>query len=384
MKIILPLNHKEMLESMGSFAFNNKIPIWCVGGCVRDWFMGNRNKDLDLVCEKNPEPVVSFCIKKWGGQAKRFDEFGTFRVFLKNGLRLDFARARVESYRNPAALPGVKPGSLDEDLGRRDFTTNALAINIRPGAFGCVKDLFGGIDDIRRGKIRVLHRLSFKDDPTRLYRAARFAGRFGWKPDKETERLVLDAVKKGWPRLLSRERLKTELWRILEEKDPSKAFGVMKKWGLLEFLHPKLGWRNRALDARAGTNLPAQRLGVLASGMGKDGVPFLESLRLERTVFLQLKHVLSMMEGGFCSKGPGMSEFERAVLRASRPGLPGSAFKPLLIDGNDLKNAGIPPGREYSRILDRAAMAQWKGRFSSRKSALKWLRRSLLVCRRLK
>lgn len=366
---IIPLNHKEILREIGIFASRRGLPLWCVGGCARDWFLGIKNKDLDIVCGKNPAPLVEFCLKKWGGKSKKFDEFGTFRVFLANGLRLDFVRARSEAYPEPASLPEVFPGSLAQDLKRRDFTVNAVAVGMLPDSFGQVIDLFGGISDVKKGLIRVLHERSFIDDPTRLYRAARFAGRLGWKPNGKTKKLISEAVRKGCPALLSRERLKNELWRILEEKDPSRVFSLMKGWGLLKFLHPGLKW-----SAGASSDIgPAARLGVLASGI-KDGLQLLESLNLERPVFQQLKHAVEMVNGRCCSRAK-LTELERSVILHAAPGLPKYAFSPLFVDGNDLKKAGVPPGKEYSRILDFAAKAQWKGLFSSRKSAFKWVKK---------
>ncbi|MFH1619433.1 MAG: hypothetical protein ABIG11_05960 [bacterium] len=369
---ILPLNHAGILKELGRYACSVGSSFWAVGGCVRDWKLGLKNKDLDLVSTQYPASIAAYCVEKWGGELEKFDRFGTCRVFLDNGLRLDFVRARREKYPKPAVLPEVSPGSFRDDLARRDFSVNAIAVDLQPDNFGEVADIHGGLADIEKRSLRILHEKSFRDDPTRLYRLARFAGRFGWKPDGTTLGLVREAVAKGYPALLSRERLKNELWRVLEERYPVPALMLMKKWDILKFIHPALRC-NYGISASAE---PAARLGIIAAGMKDDGRHFLESLQLERSLCLQLKNAFGILRNKACSK-TRLSGLEKEIIVNSLKNLPACSLKPLFLNGSDLKKAGIPPGRKYSLILDDAARAQWKEEFFSRQSALVWLKKRL-------
>ncbi|MBI4801824.1 MAG: CCA tRNA nucleotidyltransferase [Elusimicrobia bacterium] len=281
-----PLNDLALIRELGAAASDGKAEIYAVGGCVRDWALGRPAADLDFLLSSAPTPVAQALVGKYGGVFTRFDKFLTVRVFLENGRRVDFARFRKESYPGPAVLPVVEPAlSVAEDLGRRDFSVNALALAVLPARFGEVIDPFGGLDDIRRGCVRALHHLSFHDDPTRIFRAARFAGRFGWEIDKETRVWIKESVKEDLPALLSRERLRNELLHLLEEKNPDPAFAVLAKLDALRFFHRDFIWPATASPV-AGA-MP--RLAAIAAAMGRDGVSFLESLKLPNKTVAGIK-----------------------------------------------------------------------------------------------
>ena len=142
---------KEIVSSVPS-----GVSMFVVGGCVRDWLLGVRTKDLDLVVQGDPEPIVRFCTERWKGVPEAFEAFGTHRILFKGGGRVDVAQARREKYPAPAALPIVEPASIDEDLYRRDFTINAMAMEVAP-AFGNLLDPWGGLKDLEARRLRVLH-----------------------------------------------------------------------------------------------------------------------------------------------------------------------------------------------------------------------------------
>jgi tRNA nucleotidyltransferase/poly(A) polymerase len=367
----IPADIRARFEPLAREAGRLGTPLYFVGGCVRDWLIGKETLDVDLAVEGESAPLARAAARLWGGSAEEFDRFGTVRVSLPGGGNVDFARTRSETYARPAALPQVQPAaSIQEDLARRDFSVNALAL--RAGsAEGEIVDPHGGVQDLKDRRLRVLHARSFEDDPTRLLRGARYAARFGLAPEPETARLMKDAVERRLPALLSRERLRQELWRTLEENDPAPAFARMEEWGLLVFLHPRLKWVPSAgLEPDA-----ACRLGLCAMALGEEGSEFLSSLKLDRNLSRGLLAALKAAQEGRSPIKP-LPDFGVCMLRAGIPNLSPAAAQPLVIDGRDLQRLGLKPGPEFSRILNEAAAAQWKGVFHDKESALSWLKKS--------
>ncbi|MEK7744602.1 MAG: poly(A) polymerase, partial [Elusimicrobiota bacterium] len=171
----VPSGLRKPLERAAAAAKSRRLSVYAVGGCVRDWMLGRTVRDIDLSVEGEALPLAK-AAARGGGRWEAFDRFGTVRVFLPGGLRLDFARARAETYESPAALPRVRPASILEDLRRRDFSVNAMARPLGEG-LSMLLDPHGGRKDLRDRKLRVLHERSFVDDPTRLLRAVRLEQR---------------------------------------------------------------------------------------------------------------------------------------------------------------------------------------------------------------
>jgi tRNA nucleotidyltransferase (CCA-adding enzyme) len=167
---------------------------------------------------------------------------------LPDGLKIDVATARLEIYDSPAALPTVETGSIKMDLSRRDFTMNTLAIQLNPGGFGEIIDFFGGMKDIKEKVIRVLHNLSFVEDPTRIFRAIRFEQRLGFQIGKHTQHLMRNSVKMGFLQRLSGGRVLSELLLIFKEENPIPALSRMKDFDLFRFLHPSLKFDGETAD----------------------------------------------------------------------------------------------------------------------------------------
>ncbi|HNW43408.1 MAG TPA: hypothetical protein PKI19_02820 [Elusimicrobiales bacterium] len=274
-----PLNSLPILEKAAALAAAAGFEIYAVGGCVRDWAMGKVSEDIDFLVSGDAVALVEALSREYGGKYQKFGPFQTVRFFPAAWGRLDFARFRKETYARPAALPATEPANtVLEDLGRRDFACNAMAVRLDgPGAFELI-DPYGGLQDIRAGTLRVLHEKSFEDDPTRVYRAARFAGRFGWRLEDGTSSLLAAAVEGGTPGLLSRERLRNELIKILAEKDPLPALELLREAGALRFFHPAFAYSREAL---AGETFRL-RLAGIARLMGGAGGEFLAGLNLSR------------------------------------------------------------------------------------------------------
>ncbi len=161
--------------------------------------------------------------KKFTCRIRTHKKFGTAIILFPDGLKVDVATARLEVYDSPAALPTVEKGPIKMDLYRRDFTINTLAIQLNPRAFGELIDFFGGVKDIKEKVIRVLHNLSFVEDPTRVFRAIRFEQRLGFQIGKHTQNLMKNAVKMGFMERLSGGRVLSEFILILQEDNPIPA-----------------------------------------------------------------------------------------------------------------------------------------------------------------
>ena len=277
--LLRPLNDLALLEKAAGLASAAGLELYAVGGCARDWVMGRESADIDFLLSGDPSAVVEGMEKEYGGRHQKFSHFLTVRFFSTEGRRLDFARFRKESYSKPGALPTVSAAaSAEEDLKRRDFACNAMAVRLDgPGAFGLI-DPYKGLEDIKSGLVRVLHEKSFEDDPTRIFRAARFCGRFGWGLESGTRELALAAVKAGLPGLLSRERLRNELVKILSEADPLPALELLKGSGALVFMHPAFVFGG----SLRGLATARERLAGIAALMGPAGDEFLAGLRLSR------------------------------------------------------------------------------------------------------
>ncbi|MFA5139589.1 MAG: hypothetical protein WC728_10190 [Elusimicrobiota bacterium] len=356
---------RDLLRDLIKRACAADVSFYLVGGCVRDGLLGVPTRDVDLVTEQDPVRVA----RASGARLEVFDRFGTLRLSLPSGLRVDIARARAEIYPQPAALPQVRPASLAEDLKRRDFTVNAMALRLTTRGTGPLLDPFLGAADLKAGRLRMLHPASFRDDPTRLYRAARYAGRFGMRLESQTAGLLREAVAGRRPGLLSRDRLRQELMRQMSEKDPGPGMRLIERWGLASFIHPKLRWVGSAVKASD----PVVRLGVCALAMGNAGVEMIRSLPLSRE---QSRAVLTALTLAQSPRAP-LPAASLRMLRLHFKDVVPTAFSPLLVDGEDLKKSGLPPGKEYRRWLDAAARAQWRGEFRTRSEALRWLRARL-------
>lgn len=274
-----PLNDLPLLQKAAGLADEAGLELYAVGGCARDWALGRTSADIDFLLSGDAAPVVDGMEKAYGGSRQKFSPFLTVRFFDAAGRRLDFARFRKEIYAKPAALPTVsEAASAQEDLKRRDFACNAMAVRLNGHAPFALLDPYGGMDDIKAGLVRVLHAKSFEDDPTRVYRAARFAGRFGWRLEPGTLELARAAVRGGFPALLSRERLRNELVKILNEADPLPALELLKELGALTAIHPAFAF-DATVAAQQGA--PA-RLAAIAALMGPAGEEFAAGLRLSK------------------------------------------------------------------------------------------------------
>jgi len=243
----LPKEIKDLISQASDSAYSNNMSVYLVGGFVRDLILGVKNLDLDIVVEGDGIKFAEVLSQKLNVGLIRHRRFGTATVILKKYLKVDIATARQEYYPQPAHLPEVTRGVLKDDLARRDFTINAMAISINRQDFGRFVDCFGGRQDLANKKIRILHNLSFIDDPTRILRAIRFEQRYNFKIEPKTLNLLREANGLNMLERVSRERLRDELILILEEGHPLKPLNRTKELIGFDFINSGLSLSKKTL-----------------------------------------------------------------------------------------------------------------------------------------
>jgi tRNA nucleotidyltransferase (CCA-adding enzyme) len=328
---------------------------WVVGGAVRDALLGRLERgelvDLDIVVEGDPEPVA----RALGEIVASHERFGTYEV-VADGCLFDVVRARAERYAVPGALPEVIPAALEDDLLRRDFTVNALALN----AAGVLHAAPAAQEDLVAGRLRVMHAASFRDDPTRLWRMVRYAVRLGFVPEPATQQYATEAVRAGALETVSDERLGTELRLALQEPDPLAVLHAAQNQGLVADLDldpARVAQALALLPADAGRPDLALLGAVIDDGAWAAGYGFTaaEQRILDRCAALE--PVMPGRPSEVASRLRG--EPVEAVAVAGAKGDPETAglylhrwrHVGLEIDGHDLLAAGVAEGPDVGRRL---------------------------------
>ncbi len=410
----IPKRVHRILQQAGRIAIELGYRAFIVGGFVRDLLLGIENLDVDLVIEGDGIKFAGQFAKELEGRVKKYAEFGTAAVTLPDGFKLDVATARKEFYPQPAALPEVEPASLQEDLSRRDFTVNTMAIDLNPDSFGNLIDFFGGQLDLEQRKVRVLREDSFIQDPTRVFRAVRFEQRYGFSLEERTARLIEEALRSKALSRLSGERIREELIQILEEDKPGKVIHRMQELGVLEAVHPKLQLtveKERKLDylvdifARFQVLFPREvkrwliRLLLLLDDMSEAEVEeFCQRYRFSREERdslirgrLEAEKIVRKL-GPPGSLAPSfiyhlLEPFSQEILlfaiaKTGEKMLERRIFHYLAklkqvkveIDGNDLKRLGYLPSPRFSQILQELKKARLDERIKTKEEEIKYVR----------
>lgn len=235
---------QKILKIAGELGEKMNLPVYAVGGFVRDLLLGVPNQDIDLVAEGNGLAFARELAAILGGRTREHQKFLTAIVIYhdKNGIErhIDVATARLEYYEYPAALPTVELSSLKMDLFRRDFSINALAVRLDGDKYGNLEDFFGGKRDIKDKLIRVMHTLSFVEDPTRCIRAVRFEQRYKFRIGPGTEKLIKNILPKHLLEKLSSDRLFNEIKHLCNEENGAACFERLEDLGILPTLNPLL------------------------------------------------------------------------------------------------------------------------------------------------
>jgi len=245
--------------------------IYLVGGSVRDVLLGAEGFDIDIAVEGDAIGLARELARLLQGRIRAHEKFGTAVVLYGDHARVDVVTTRSEFYDAPAALPSVEHATIREDLFRRDFTVNAMAVSLKAGEFGRLVDPFGGRRDIAARRLRVLHNLSFVDDPTRIFRAVRYESRLGFRIDEHGVALARSCVEMGLFDDVSSARLRDELTDILDETDAPRSILRLAEIGVAKAVHPHLAAdeeaaelveRAFALRERYAPEVPRWRLGL--------------------------------------------------------------------------------------------------------------------------
>ena len=416
----LPRELREVISQASKISRETQMPAYLVGGCLRDLILQGKNLDLDIAIEGNGIIFAQNLAQKLKSSLKIHERFGTATLILNDRLKVDIATTRQEKYPYNSALPIVSPGSLREDLKRRDFTINAMALSLAADMEQKIIDPFGAQDDLAIGRIRILHNLSFKDDPTRIFRAIRFSQRLGFKIEPKTLLLLKEAISDGLLDKVNPHRMRDELILILKEQDP---FGSIKKLGdlgALSFISTKLkiGKSTRGLFksiaiqiAWFAKNFPARRqldtwlvyfAALLAPLTYTQIKMIIYRLGLRKG---DQKRIISYCRGrvkfiSFLSKKQLTPEqifslleplsYETIILLSATT--PNKNFKKYLVDffeiyngmrlcisGSDLGGLGILPGPEYRKIFAKVLTAKLNGQVKNRQTELALIRKLVEV-----
>jgi tRNA nucleotidyltransferase (CCA-adding enzyme) len=260
----LPQEIQDLICLVQDVAFRSNMPVYLVGGFVRDLILGVKNLDLDIVVEGDGISFAQDLASHLNAKLIRHRRFGTATVIAKSHIKvdpstsleghgersrtIDIATARREFYPAPAHLPVVEAGNLKDDLSRRDFTINAMAVSISREGFGKLIDFFGGKSDLNKKKVRILHNLSFIDDPTRILRAVRFEQRYSLRIEPETLKNLKEAVRLKMLEKVKPQRIRDDLILMLEEKKPLKEIRRLKELAGFSFISPRILISKKALQ----------------------------------------------------------------------------------------------------------------------------------------
>ncbi len=412
----LPGRVQALLRSAGAVADEIGARIYTVGGFVRDLLLRHENLDVDLVVEGDGIAFAERLGLRLDAKVTSHRKFGTALLTLPDGFRVDVATARTEYYEYPAALPTVEHSSIKMDLYRRDFTVNALAVCLNGERYGELLDFFGGQQDLRDKTLRIIHNLSFVEDPTRLLRAARFEMRFGLHLSRHAEQLSANAVQMGLLDKVAGPRVFTELQLILREPRPWAILRRLEVLGALAAIHPRfaLGRATEQRLQRVGEvltwynllYLPVQPapwlvhlLVLLEERPGPEARAILRRLspppKIADVVVQDLARLRALARSLQRAREVAPSRMYRWLAEASvemvlalmavvgRPELrkaigdflsASGRVRPML-RGDDLRALGIQPGPVYRDILNSLLYARLDGHVQSRDDELRFVRR---------
>ena len=400
----------HLLQEIGRFGEATSQSVYVVGGFVRDLLIGRENLDIDIVVEGNAVNFACQLGKVWGGQVQTHHQFKTATITRLDGLKLDFVSARNETYPSPGALPSVEYGTIVEDLQRRDFSINALAMRLQPDTFGELVDCMGGLRDLRAGCIRVLHERSFVDDPTRIFRAIRYEGRYSFQILEDDQKRILDAINQGVLNLISGQRIRNEIDHILSEEAAPQMVNRMCDFNLFGVIHPTwkislnfdVRWTTASQAIKwASASLPKDPINtrailwmtlltvpdsieVISSQLGLEN-----ELHTKLSAQAHLEHALNALSAsskpsevyGLLNRYP----LEPLVFAMVQPNQPDWRVEKIrnylthlrgvqpLITGDDLIRRGLKPSQAFSDLLGKAFAAQLDGEVSTKQEIYQFL-----------
>ena len=406
---VLSTETREVLDAVTRLAAAHGARAFLAGGLVRDVWRGETRaaRDLDVVIEGDGPAVARALASELGGALVEHERFLTASVASARHGRIDVVTARTERYERPGALPRVLPGSMAQDLRRRDFTVNAMAVELGSGSFGLL-DPLGGVADVERRRLRILHPLSFVEDPTRMLRAVRYAARLGLAADRWTLRCQTLALRLAPYPALSTSRLAAELERLLAEPSPGTVLAMAVRAGVVRLLDPR--WRPSrataarlaALDAtlewstvhRLATPLAVTALALASEQRPSVATALPERLGLSGDLLNRVRRALDAAPRLATRVRVTSSRSEVArvlreagdvaltLLHLTEPGArkrldwfarEGRAVAPRL-GGDEVIALGVPRGPMVSEVLQTLRDGRLDGRFGSREAEIGYVR----------
>lgn len=392
----LPVEERKILEAVRDTAQEEGCSVYLVGGFVRDLLLSFHSRDLDFVVEGNGGQFAQALLKRLpGGKLTQHVKFGTAQISFPNGSHLDVASTRLEYYSFPGALPQVEESCLRDDLFRRDFTINAMAICLNSERFGELVDYYGGKRDLQQSKIRFLHNLSFIEDPTRMLRAIRFVGRYHFKLAKETLEALFTAIETEVLLKLSLERFTEELLLILKEENYLSMGQTLIRSGLFQaWFGEDYSWNFNLADIKESTNWPlnVRWLSSVSRMESSDIEELMGRLSLNKTLRDETQHFLHLRKA--LLETVALGELDQLLTKAPNGVVMVLArddrFKHrimdcleaekrihMTLDGNTLMQMGLKQGPEIGKILEKVRTAWLEGQIRSseeeRKIAQQWI-----------
>jgi tRNA nucleotidyltransferase (CCA-adding enzyme) len=395
MKARLSDESQEILTISVRAAAGMDANLYLVGGIVRDLLLGRKSYDLDLVVEGDAIALAARFADITGGKITVHSRFRTATVKWQ-GRSIDFVTARSETYPKPGALPVVKPGKLNTDLARRDFTINAMAVILSPEQYGNIIDPFNGQVDLTKKRIRILHDRSFIDDATRIWRAIRYEQRLDFTIEPGTFSLL--EQHRSMLATISRDRIRHELELVLKEDKPEKALRRATELGVLEDIHPELKadeWLSRKFTEARKTSSPEKPavelyLTLLLYRLDSESMHQLSTdlnLRKQQTSAINGLRELKMNTDSLLNDSLGTGELYRLLNRYPAVSLTAVSIGEdnpriresirlyseelkhtrTILTGQDLQTMGVPSGPQIKKILTRLLIARLDGKVTSRK-----------------
>jgi len=367
---------KSVLRKVIDFFVKSEYHAYLVGGYVRDSTLGRESIDIDVVVEGDGIKVARLLNTKIKGKLTSHDEFGTASISI-NSYRVDLASARTEKYPSPAHLPHVYPSTIVEDLNRRDFTINAIAMSISRENFGEIFDPFDGMSDIKKKLIRILHRNSFVDDPTRIFRALRYKNRFGFKLEDETERQMRQALKDGMVQKLSGQRIFNELGLIFAEVSYPSTVNDLCNHEVLPIKRSEL--KLMPTSSKHAFYFLLSKLPRNSIPLPKESKRIVDDFRSISGVITKLSRA-SKRSAIYAILCPVTEELAEAIMLI-KPELAGKikTYRKLMriepfITGKDLRKYNIKPQKQYAKVLKKLFALQLDRKFKNRKEAIAHLK----------
>lgn len=393
MKQYLPRQLTELVKAISEQAAGQGQRVYLVGGIVRDMLLGYPNFDIDLVVEGNAVKLAQQVAVTSQAELLVHRRFGTAKLRYDN-FTLDLATARKETYTRPGALPTVTPGTLRDDLFRRDFSINAMAISLASNDYGDLIDPYNGGSDLERGVIRILHPDSFNDDATRILRGVCYEQRFGFGFEAETGRVlerditILDTI--------SGDRIRHELEHIFEEERPELVIKRLGELGVLHAINPSLksnGWIFEKFDKARSLKKPTQLLSLyfcllIYAFSEKDLEQFLTRLNMPAKLSRAMRDTIGIQDRLPLLEKPSLKaseiyyllqDYQLLAIRANAIASESATIRRHLqlflaklryvrtsLDGEELERLGISAGPEMGKVLRILHKAKLDGEVKTR------------------